>query len=80
MAKETFKFMVDNRPYETEQQVITGAQIKATAGVDPSFGLNLQGHGQDPDRKIADGDSVDLSEPGREHFYSVPPATYGHGC
>lgn len=72
-----FKFSVDNRPLESDRPVLTGVEIKALAGVDPSFGLFLERHGKDPDLQINDGDQVDLREPGRERFYSVPPATFG---
>jgi hypothetical protein len=74
---EIFKFSVDNKPLESEHAHLTGAQIKALAQVDPTYGLQLEGHGHDPDRFITDSDLVDLSKPGREHFHAVPPATYG---
>ena len=73
----SFKFSVDGKPYESETQVVTGAHIKVTAGINPAFGLFLEGHGKDPDLHIADHDSVDLSRPGREQFHTVPPATFG---
>lgn len=72
-----FKFSVDNRPLESTKPILTGGEIKALAGVDPSFGLVLERHGNEPDLPIQDGDSVDLREPGRERFYTVPPATFG---
>lgn len=72
-----FKFMVDNKPLESDDAMLTGAQIKARAGIDPTFGLFLEGKGKDADQSISDNQTVDLSEPGREHFYSAPPATYG---
>jgi Multiubiquitin len=72
-----YKFRVDNKNFSSEQPRLTGAIIKAMAGVEPSYGLFLEGHGKDPDRQISDTDIVDLSEPGREEFHSVPPATYG---
>jgi hypothetical protein len=72
-----FKFSVDDRPFESDQPVLTGAQIKARASVDPSFGLFLEGRGQAPDQQIADSQPVDLREPGRERFYTAPPANFG---
>lgn len=74
---QTYKFAVDGRPFESEQPILTGAQIKAKASVDPSFGLFLEGHGHHPDEQIGDGQKVDLREPGREKFYTAPPATFG---
>jgi hypothetical protein len=75
-----FKFMVDNRPFETNEPVVTGAMIKARATIDPSFTLCLEGKGDAPDRQVGDADSVDLREPGRERFYTVAPATFGAGA
>jgi hypothetical protein len=74
---EKFKFSVDGRPFETDQPSLTGAQVKAIASIDPSFGLFLESHGNRPDQQIADHQAVDLSEPGREQLYTVPPATFG---
>ncbi len=73
-----FKFSVDDRPFETETEVLTGAQIKTLAQIDPSFQLFLEVPGESrPDRQIGDSESVDLGTPGIEKFYSVPPATFG---
>ena len=72
-----FKFSVDGRPFESDQPVLTGAQIKARASVDPSFGLFLEGRGQAADQQIGDSQPVDLREPGRERFYTAPPANFG---
>lgn len=72
-----FKFTVDGKALESEQPVLTGAQIKALAQIDPSFGLFIEGRGQQPDQQIADSQSVDLRQPGRERFYTAPPATFG---
>ncbi len=75
-AKE-FKFTVDGRPFETEHAHLTGLQLKALASVDATFGVFLEARGQDSDRQIGDGDVVDLAAPGKERFYTTPPATYG---
>lgn len=75
----TFKIRVDDKPVTVQEPEVTGARIKEIAGVDPQFGLVLEGHGREPDRQIADGESIDLREPGRENFYTVPPATFGRG-
>lgn len=72
-----WKYEVDGRRYESDEPVLTGAQIKARAGVDPSAGLFLEGHGHESDRPIGDGDQVDFRVPGHESFYSMPPATFG---
>lgn len=72
-----YHFHVDGKPFTSEEAKVTGSQIKARAVVDPSFGLFLEGHGNDPNRPIRDDEVVDLSEPGVEKFYTVPPANFG---
>ena len=72
-----YHFSVDDKQLKSDQPILTGAQIKALAQVDPSFGLFLEGHGNDPNRQIADNESVDLRAPGIEKFYTAPPATFG---
>jgi len=77
-ANGKFKFFVNDAKFEVDQKSMTGAQIKALAGVDLSFELFLEEPGADrPDRKINDSDSIDLSAPGVEKFYTVPVATFG---
>ena len=76
-AASPYHFHVDDRHLTSDEPVLTGAQIKARAAVDPSFGLFLEGHGNDADRQIGDADTVDLSKPGVERFYTVPPANFG---
>jgi multiubiquitin len=73
-----FKFRVDDRTLETDNEILTGAEIKRLAQVDPSFQLFLEVPGESrPDQQIGDNDPVNLSKPGIEKFYSVPPATFG---
>lgn len=76
---KTFKILVDTHPFELPQANVTGAHIKLVAGVNATYGLMLEGHGQAADQAINDDETVDLSLPGREHFYTVPPATFGGG-
>jgi hypothetical protein len=77
-GSKVFKFMVDGKPYDSPDQIVTGAQIKIIASIAPTFGLFLEGHGNTSDTNINDADQVDLSQPGREQFYTVPPATFGN--
>ena len=74
--KKEFEFFVDAKKYQTDQATLTGAQIKATAGVSPTYQLFLEEEGEHPDRAISDGDGVSLV--GKvKHFFAVPPATFG---
>lgn len=72
-------FFVDAKRYETDKPSLTGAEIKAIAGITPTYQLFLEEEGDRPDRAISDGEAVELK--GGEdtrHFYAVPPATFGH--
>lgn len=74
-----YVFFVNGGRYESNQRYLTGLQIKArVANWDPSHDLVLEGHGHDPDRVIADDESVDLDvEHGPRRFSSVPKANFG---
>jgi hypothetical protein len=76
---KTYHFYVDAKRYETDKSSLTGAEIKAQAGVTPTYQLFLEEEGDHPDRAISDGETVVLKE-GEEtrHFYAVPPATFGN--
>lgn len=75
---KTNKFKVDDVVLESEVTTLTGAQIKQLAGISPAYQLFLEDPGErHQDRQIQDADTVDLSHPGIEKLYSVPPATFG---
>ncbi len=65
--KKTFKFSVDGTKYETEQQFITGLEIKKTANVPNGLELYLDVPGYQ-DELINDEQTVNLSRPGVEKF------------
>lgn len=69
-------FFVDAKKYETAQTALTGAEIKAIAGVATNYQLFLEEEGDKPDKAISDGEAVDLKERVK-HFFAVPPATFG---
>ena len=75
-----YKFFVGGVRFVVDKPSITGAEIKALAGIDPGFGLFQEIHEPDAeDKRIADSDSVNLADPGVEKFYTVSPGTYGIG-
>jgi Multiubiquitin len=77
-SKKTYKFFVDGKQFETDQQNITGQQLRAIAQIAPGIAIFLEEHGHNkPDRQITDTSSINLGEPGVEKFYTVPPATFG---
>ena len=74
-----FTFFVSGKKYETDQPTLSGLQIKAkVADWDQSHDLVLEGHGNDPDRIIADGETVNMDgEHGPLRFSSAPKANFG---
>lgn len=74
--KKEYKFLVDNKPFETTESSLTGAQIKAIAGVPANYQLFLEMHGTEPDKQVSDAESLTMMPPPK-HFYAVPPATFG---
>ncbi len=74
--QKTNHFFVDAKKYETDHTALTGAEIKAIAGVSPTYQLFLEEEGEKPDRAISDGEAINL-EHGTKHFFAVPPATFG---
>ena len=76
-TKQKYKYSVDGKQFEVDVPVLTGAQIKARAGIDASYGLFIEGQGQGSDVQVSDNQQVDLRDEGKEKFYTVPPATYG---
>lgn len=74
--KPDYHFFVDGNKYETENASLTGLEIKTIASVQANYQLFLEEKGNDPDREISDGDSLDMAPPPK-HFFAVPPATFG---
>ena len=77
--KVTYTFFVNGKPYETGNKKLTGAQIKAMVpDWDATHDLSLEGEGDDPDRIIADEESISLDPKlGVRRFSSVPKANFG---
>jgi hypothetical protein len=75
-----YHFFVDATKYETEKASLTGADVKATVpDFNPAYQLFLEGTGNDPDRIVADSETITLDPAGHgvRKFYTVPPATFG---
>ncbi|QPB24577.1 multiubiquitin domain-containing protein [Rhizobium sp. 007] len=76
---KSYTFFVNGKKYETDQLSLTGLQIKAkVSGWDQTHDLILEGHGNDPDRVIADDENVNLEKDhGPLRFSSAPKANFG---
>jgi hypothetical protein len=76
---EKFFYFVDGVKYESDQEVLTGAQIKARIpNFDNSLILMLEGTGKEPDTIVTDETSISLAKDhGPRRFFTTPPATFG---
>jgi hypothetical protein len=77
--KDKYFYFVDGTKYETDQETVTGALIKAKIpNFDHSYSLFLETVGGGPDQLITDDATVSLQkEHGPRRFYTVPPAAFG---
>lgn len=67
---EKFVVHIDRKQYKVDDSLVTGAEIRQLAGLGTEVDLYLEQHGDEEDRLIADGDSVDLKN--GMHFFSTP--------
>lgn len=71
-ADQMYVFQLNNEEFETSDATLTGSQIKAIAGVDPTW-IVFQPQAQGQDRHIDDQAVVNLAPKGVEHLYVLPP-------
>jgi hypothetical protein len=76
---EKYSYFVDGVIYDSEEEVLTGAQIKARIpNFDRALLLMLEGIGKKPDSIVTDDTSVSLAKVhGPRRFFTTPPATFG---
>ena len=75
---KVFKFRVNDREFETDRSSITGGEIRQIAQIPPGYQLFQEMHGHKAeDRMVGNDDVVDVTAPGIEKLYTVPPATFG---
>lgn len=73
---KTYRIKVNrNPPVEWPRPFITGAEVKTLAGSPADFVVNLKVNGPGEDPEIADGQKVDLTPEGVEHFTTRAPST-----
>lgn len=79
--EKKYFFFVNDEKFETDEAVVTGAYIKSRiASLPPGTGLEMEGHGNEPNMVIGDSDSVSLElghGQGAIHLTTVPPANFG---
>lgn len=67
---EVFKILVDQKPFDWQNETITGIQIKQLVGAKPNAGVWLKVNGPRDDQPVGDNEAIDLTPPGREHFFT----------
>ncbi len=70
-----YKILIDHKPHDWAEPIITGADIKRLAGVDQNSFEAWQDVAGPEDRLIGDADEVDLSKPGNEKFFVIKKTT-----
>ena len=77
MAKpdQKFKILIDQKPFDVDEQFVTGVMIKSLVGVQANYGVWLKSNGPGPDKEIGDNEQIDLAQPGREHFFTGSKTT-----
>ena len=71
--KHAFTIYVNNQPFETTEHELTGAQIKALAGIPPEYELfRVFGQNSTP---VGNDERVRLHE--NEQFRAIPSGTFG---
>lgn len=73
--KHEITIFIDAVRYKTDKTSMTGAEIKALAGINAQYQLYLEETGDNPDKPIADTEALALKED--MHFYALPPTTFG---
>ena len=71
---DVYKLIVDTHPHTWPKPTITGSEIKQIAGVDSSYGVWQEVPGPN-DPPVGDNQSVDLSRPGVERFFTGKKTT-----
>lgn len=73
--QKVYHILIDHKPHDWTNPVITGAGIKQLAGVDQqTFEVWQDVPGPD-DSLIGDNDNVDLTENGTEKFFTIKKTT-----
>lgn len=66
-----YNIQIDHKPFSWPERYITGAQLKDLVKVDKmTYGVWLKVEGPGDDILIGNDEKVDLSEKGKEHFFT----------
>lgn len=82
MSDNTYRLVVDEKPYTTIKPHISGIEIKAMANIAGSDTLYMEMPGETPDVAIPDRHTVSLVETPKhpmKRFFSAPYASTTNG-
>lgn len=69
-SKKDYKLLINNKPFEWNEQYITGLQVRKLGQVPENDDLFFKESGPGEDKLVSDDTKIDLGKPGAEHFYS----------
>lgn len=67
---EVYKILVDQKPFDWQNPTITGLQLKNLVGAKINACVWLKVNGPHDDQPVGDNEAIDLTQPGREHFFT----------
>ncbi len=70
MKNNTIKFIINDKHFESDEQYILGAKVRAIGNISKDDEIFLAIKRPWEDESIADDTKVDLARPGIEHFFS----------
>ena len=70
-----FNIFINDHKYVVDQDEMTGAQLKALAGIALANQLFLESHGHDDDLPVRDDEEIELKSGMK--FYDVPVGNLG---
>jgi hypothetical protein len=76
-TKVDIHIIIGENAFTVHQTEMTGAQLKALAGIPATNMLFLEVRGPGEDEQIPNDKSVHLRD--GEHFYDMPPGNFGSG-
>lgn len=76
MPKPNYVIEFNGERLQVDQSELSGAQIRALFGVEPSWNLVLEAKGAEPDILVSDDQIVSL-EHRPVRIFSMPPAMFG---
>lgn len=69
-TKKRYKLVIDGKHFEWESQFITGSQLKLLSNIVDGYAIFYCLKNLPETKHVSDTDTVDLSTPGIDHFYS----------